>query len=164
MKVFDKLILVSKESILEKRFGVDKEAYEKLSQKEKDIANIKFPTEDEENFMQVFKSTAPQLARLQRKMSICLDVEVKEYDFDKVIFTYAGNDYTLLEPKNAYRICKAIDDGSLEALQELCKQGCVLINVNPVLDIKSESATIKVDELNMIKNVAEKFFFQTFLA
>lgn len=163
MEVFDKLILVSKESILEKRFGVDKEAYEKLSQKEKDLANIKFPTVDEENFMKVFKSTAPQLARLQRKMSICLDVEVKEYDFDKVVFTYSGNDYTLLAPKNAYRICKSIEDGGLEALQEMCKQGCILVNEKVVDDIQTEKSILQVDEIRLLKGVAEKFFFQTFL-
>ncbi len=163
MQVFDKLILVSKESILEKRFGIDKEAFEKLDEKTKASLKDKLPTEEEESFMQVFKSTAPQLARLQRKMSICLDVEVLEYDFDSVLFTYANNKYKLLAPKNAYRICKALEDDTLEGLQEMAKQGCIFINDKPVLDVKQDNA-VQVDELQILKNISEKFFFQTFLA
>lgn len=162
MKVFNELIKVSKESILKKHFGIDMEAYNKLSEKDKLAANELFPTEDEKLFMEVYKSTAPQLARLQRKMSVCLEVEVTEYDFDKVVFKYGKSDYMLLAPKNAYRICLAIDKGAIEALVEMAKQGCLIIDGNIVSDILKDGA-LQVDEMQILKSVADKFFFQTFM-
>lgn len=162
MKVFNDLILVSKESILNKVFDIDMEKYEKLSDKEKEIAKVSFPTEVEKDFMTVYRSTAPQLARLQRKMSVCLYVEVLEFSFDHIIFTFAGNKYKIVSAKNAYRICKAIDKGMLEAVQELCVQGCVTVNDKPITDIMGEGI-LQIDEIQLLRNVAEKFFFQTFL-
>ena len=103
MQVFNELIKVSKESILNKHFEIDMVAYEKLSESEKESIKNLFPTDDEKNFMQVFKSTAPQLARLQRKMSVCLDVEVLDYDFNCITFTYSGNTYEIQSCKNAYK-------------------------------------------------------------
>lgn len=162
MKVFNELILVSKESILKKHFGIDMAAYEKLSEKEKLEVKDLFPTEEEENFMEVYRSSSPQLARLQRKMSVCLDVEVLEYDFDSVLFTFAGNRYKTIAPKNAYRICLALEKGTLDALQEMAKQGCIFMNDNPILNL-GQDGSIQIDELQMIKTVVEKFFFQTFM-
>ena len=162
--VFNKLILVSKESILKKHFGIDMIAYEKLSESEKEKVKELFPTDDENAFMEVYKSTAPQLARLQRKMSVCLDVEVLEYDFDFIVFTYAGNVYKLLAPKNAYRICKVLENENdgLEGLQELAKQGCLFVNDKSIMDLRQDKV-LEVDEMQLLKKVSEKFFFQTFI-
>lgn len=162
MKVFDKLILVSKESILSKLFQIDMEAFNRLPEKEKEKIEKLFPTENENDFMEVYNSTAPQLARLKRKMSVCLDVEVLEYDFNYIVFTYAGNKYKLLAPKNAYKISQALDDGVLSALSEMAKQGCIFINENLVGSITNDTS-LQVDELEILKKVSDKFFFQTFL-
>lgn len=162
MEIFNDLILVSKESILRKHFNIDMNAYGKLSEKEKEIAGDIIPTEDEKNFMTVFNSTSPQLARLQRKMSVCLEVEVLEFAFDFVIFTFAKNKYRVIAPKNAYRICQALENGNLEGLQEMGKQGCIWVNENPVNDIKADNV-LQIDEIQILKSVVEKFFFQTFI-
>ena len=162
MKVFNELLLVSKESILSKIFDIDQEKFEKLPDSEKEEAKKLFPTESEKNFMTVFRSTSPQLARLQRKMSVCLDVEVIEYDFNKITFTYAGNTYKLLSPKNAYRICQALETDSFTALKEMGKQGCIFINEKQILDVTQDNA-LEVDELRIIEKVVDKFFFQTFI-
>lgn len=156
------LVHVSKQSILTKHFGIDLKAFEKLSEKEKEEARKVFPTSAEEKFMEIFKSDMPQLARLQRKMSVCLEVEVLRYDFDFVEFNYSGNIFKLEASKNAYRICKALEKDNLEGLQELCKQGCVLKDGQPVTDIK-ENSSLQIDEIQVLKSVATKFFFQTFL-
>lgn len=163
MQVFNELIKVSKESILNKHFEIDMVAYEKLSESEKESVKNLFPTDDEKNFMQVFKSTAPQLARLQRKMSVCLDVEVLDYDFNCITFTYSGNIYEIQSCKNAYKICQALEKSTLEAVYELGKQGCIRINEKLIGDIKQDK-TIEVDELMLIQKVTDKFFFQTFIA
>ena len=90
------LVHVSKQSILTKHFGIDMKAFEKLSEKEKEEAKKVIPTSEEEKFMEIFKSDIPQLARLQRKMSVCLDVEVIAYDFD-FIFLESNRERTHTE-------------------------------------------------------------------
>jgi hypothetical protein len=159
--MINELVLVSKQSILKKHFGIDMDEFNKLSEKEKEEVKKVFPTEEEIKFMEIFKSDMPQLARLQRKMSVCLEVEVSYYDFENIEFNYSGSVYKLLAPKNAYRICKALEKDSLEGLQDLCKQGCVLKDNQNVNDIKENS--LQVDEIQILKLVADKFFFQTFL-
>ena len=158
----NELVHVSKQSILTKHFGIDLKAFEKLSEKEKLEAKKVFPTENEEKFMTIFKSDMPQLARLQRKMSICLEVEVIEYDFDFVEFNFSGNIFRMEASKNAYRICKALEKDYLEGLQEMCKQGCILKDGIAITDIK-ENVSLQIDEIQILKLVATKFFFQTFL-
>lgn len=158
MKVFDKLIHVSKAHFLaaEKVWEVPR----KLSKAE--FAKIKpfLPTEDEKAFMEILRSNMPQLARLQRKMSVCLDVEVTELSDDRISFKYGEDSYTLTEPKNAYKICPAIEKSKLDALIEMNVQGCVLKNDEAVKDVRDG---FRVDELRLLCDVASKFFFQTFL-
>ena len=158
----NELVHVSKQSILTKHFGIDMKAFEKLSDTEKEEAKKVIPTSEEEKFMEIFKSDIPQLARLQRKMSVCLDVEVLKYDFDFVEFNFSGNIFRIESGKNAYRICKALEKDYLEGLQELCKQGCILKDGSPITDIK-ENTTLQIDEIQILKLVSTKFFFQMFL-
>ena len=160
MKVFDRLIKVSKASIAEKLFDVDTS---KLSKKELKKVQPFLPTEDENDFMYVFRSRLPELARLQRKMSVCLEVEVTELEEDKVSFLYGRDTFTLLDPPNTYRIAMALDkeSGQLEAVAEMAAQKAILKNGVPVEDVKSGG--LKIDELKTIQNVASRFFFQTFL-
>ena len=118
MKVFDKLIRVSKAAINEKHFGPDftREVLEaKLTGEDLEKALALLPTEDEQDFMTIFKSGVAGLARLQRKMSVCLDVEVLELEDDRVKYDYAGNIYEIREPKNAFKICTELDKSSLDA-------------------------------------------------
>lgn len=164
MKVPERLILVSKQSILNKHFNIDMAKFNALSETEKEIARESlFPTENEKAFMEIHNSKAPQLARLQRKMSVCLEVEVLEYDHNFIVFEYAGNTYRMTNPRNAYRICQALEnDDSLSGLWELAKQGCLQINDKVVTDLDKDEI-LQVDEIMLLKKIASKFFFQPFM-
>ena len=163
MKVFDKLIRVSKKSFAEKLFDVD---VSKLSKKELKKVQPFLPTEDEQAFAEVYRSTMPELARLQRKMSVCLDVEVTELEEEKISFLYGRHTYTLLDPANSYLMCQALEKKqasetlNLTAVKALAEQKCVLKDGEPVIDLKTG---FKIDELLLIEKVATEFFFQIFL-
>lgn len=170
MKVFDKLIRVSKASINEKLFG-DEYTRENLEAKltgealEKALALL--PTETEQEFMNVFKSNIAGLARLQRKMSVCLDVEVTEMEEDRIVYEYADKFYEIKEPKNAFKICTELEKSSLDAFVEVCRQKCFSEidkegNSKVIDDIKKDGA-IKLDALNLAVKVCDKFFFRTFI-
>lgn len=160
MKVFDKLILVSKASIDEKRFLSETELA-KLSKADLKKITPFLPSEEEKDFYEVYSSKMPQLARLQRKMSVCLDVEVTELEEEKLVFIYGPSTYTLIDPGNAFQICRALEKSSLDALAEMASQGCVLRDGEPLTNIKN--GHVKIDELKLLEKVASKFFFQTFL-
>lgn len=158
MKVYDKLIRVSKKQIREKLFDVD---VGKLSKKElKKVAPF-LPTPEEVEFMEVFRSHMPELARLQRKMAVCLDVEVTELEEDRITFLFGRDSYTLTDPANSFLMCQALEKGVLQAVEAMALQKCILKNGEPVQDLRTG---LKMDEVTVVKNVADKFFFQTFLA
>jgi len=165
MKVFDKLIRVSKAAINEKHFGPDftREVLEaKLTGEDLEKALALLPTEEEQDFMTIFKSVVAGLARLQRKMSVCLDVEVLELEDDRVKYDYAGNIYEIREPKNAFKICTELDKSSLDAFVEVCRQECFFENGVLIKDVKKDGA-IKIDALVLAIRVCDKFFFRTFI-
>lgn len=165
MKVFDKLIKVSKASINEKLFGPEftKEKLEAtLAGEELEKALALLPTQEEQDWMDVFKSNVAGLARLQRKMSVCLDVEVLELEEDRIRYEYADKVYEIREPKNAFRVCTELDKSSLDAFVEVCRQKCFFENEKIIDDIKKDGA-IKIDALKLAQKVCDKFFFQTFI-
>jgi hypothetical protein len=165
MKVFDKLIKVSKASINEKLFGKEytKERLEaELEGEDLQKALALLPTEEEQDFMDIFKSNIAGLARLQRKMAVCLDVEVLELEDDRVKYEYAGNTYEIREPKNAFKICTELEKSSLDAFVEVCKQKCFSENDKVIDEVKKDGA-IKLDALNLAVKVCDKFFFRTFI-
>jgi hypothetical protein len=169
LKVFDKLIKVSKASFNEKYFNIKKEDLEKeLIEKglageelEKELSRL-LPTEEEQDFSEVFNSNIAGLARLQRKMRVCLIAEVIDLEEDRVKYTYAGNTYEIREPKNAFRICTELEKSSLNAFVEVCKQKCFSENDKIVEDVKKDGA-IPIDALRLAQTVCDQFFFQTFI-
>lgn len=171
MKVFDRLIKVSKASINEKLFGKDytREKLEAtLEGEDLEKALALLPTEEEQEFMDVFKSNIAGLARLQRKMSVCLDVEVLDLENDRIKYEYADKVYEIREPKNAFRICTELEKSSLDAFVEVCKQRCfsefTKEGTEKVIDDIKKDGAIKLDALNLAVKVCDKFFFQTFIA
>lgn len=156
MKVFDKLIRVSKASILEKRFGVN---VDKLTKKERKVIERYLPTEDEIDFMEIFQSPIPELARLKRKMSVCVDVEVTELEDEKVTFIFGSDKITLTEPQDAWKLCQALEKSTLDGVAAMFMQGCIQKNGK----IVDDKASLKIDEVRVIELVASKFFFQIFL-
>ena len=157
MKVFDKLIRVSKASFTEKLFDVDEK---KLSKSEFKKVKAFLPSEEEKDFAEVFRSKNAQLARLQRKMSVCLIVEVKELEEEKVSFEYGKDLYTLTEPTDPLKLCQAIEKSVLDGFLELDAQRCVYKNGE---NVSVRTGTLKVDEIRILEKVADRFFFQTFL-
>ena len=153
------LIKVSKKSILGKKFNVD---ISKLSQEEIKVLEPYLPTQEEKTFMEIYHLDAPQLVRLQRKMSVCLDVEVTELEEEKVSFVYGGSTYTILSPKNAFGICSALEKSKIQGFVELGLQGCLLKNGNLLDDVR-KVGVLAVDEMQVLSSVADKFFFQTCL-
>lgn len=150
MKAYDKLIRVSRASINSKLFD-----------SKGPIPKEKQPTEDERSFVEIMQSEMPQLERLKRKMSVCLDAEVSELDDGYVSYSYVNNKYTLREPTNAFKICAALDKGTLDAVSEMAEQGCILRNGEKIGGLRDGS--VKTDELRLIERIATKFFFQTYL-
>jgi hypothetical protein len=170
MKVFDKLLKVSKSSINEKLFSKEytRERLEaELEGEELGKALALLPTEEEQEFMEVFKANIAGLARLQRKMSVCLDVEVIDLEDDRIKYEYADKFYEIREPKNAFRICTELDQSLLAGFVEVCKQKCFSEidkdgNEKVIDDIRKDGV-IKLDALNLAVKVCDKFFFQTFI-
>lgn len=163
MRIPDKLIRVSRESIYSKRFDVTEEQLiANLDGKELEEAIAFIPTDEEREFMEIFNSRIPQLARLQRKMSVCLDAEVTELSEEYVSYEYAGKTFRISAPKNAYRICTALDKGISDGFAEMCSQGVVEVSGKAILDVKRDSS-LGVDELKLMMKISSKFFFQTYL-
>lgn len=170
MKIFDKLIRVSKSSINEKLFGPEytkEKLEEKLEGEDLEKALALLPTEEEQDFMNVFKSNIAGLARLQRKMSVCLDVEVLELEEDRIRYEYADKVYEIREPKNAFRICTELEKSSLDGFVEVCRQKCFSEfgkdGVEKIIDDVKKDGSIKLDALNLAVKVCDKFFFRTFI-
>lgn len=156
------LIKVSKASITTKLFEIAPEKLASLSKEELDKVTPLLPTEEEKAFMEIYQSNAPQLVRLQRKMSVCLDVEVLELSDDKVSYEYGEKTFSIEEPKNAFRICSALEKSRLEAFSEMALQGCFFVGGTQVTNLK-DTKEVATDEIMTALKVADKFFFQTFL-
>ena len=163
MKVPEKLILVSRKSIYEKRFDITEEQIlEHYQGDDLDAAIASLPTEDEKEFMKIYRSEMPELARFRRKISVCLDAEVKELSDDLVEYEYAGKVFKITSPKNAFRICTALDKGITEGFAELCLQGSISVDGKQIMDVRKDSS-IAVDELQLLIKISSKFFFLTYL-
>ncbi len=158
------LIRVSRASFLSKTFDVNEdELIAKLTGEELEAAIAELPTEEEKEFMKIFRSSAPELERMKRKMSVCLDAEVLELEEDRVVYEYAGKKFEILSPKNVFKISQMLDRGISEAFSEMCVQGCVSVDGNPLTDVKNK-CPIGVDEFQLLVLITRKFFFQIYLA
>lgn len=153
------MIIVSREKINKKYFGLDENKIRsELKGKELEEALSLLPTDDENQWMKIFRSTAPELARMQRKMSVCLDAEIKEYSDSYVVYTYSGTEYEIKSPTNSFNILRALETSTSSAFEELSKQGC-LKKSGVDVDIKTEP----VDSLSLLLKIADKFFFRIYL-
>lgn len=164
MRVPDTLIRVSGSAIREKVFGVtEAQLREKFPEgPDLDEALSLLPTEEEQEFMEIYQSSMPQLARLRRKLSVCLEAEVTEMSEDVLVYEFAGKSYRLESPKNAFRICTAVEKGTPEGFAEMVAQGCVSIDGKALTDVRG-GAGLAVDELRLMMSMADRFFFQTYL-
>lgn len=155
------LIKVSRASINEKLFDItEEEMRTKLSGEELEKALLLLPTEDEKEWMKIYRFGAPELARAQRKMSVCLDVEVDEYREDFISYTYSGSKYSIKSPVNSFRVSESLEKSKHAGFEEMCKQGCVTVN-EKITDIRKDN--LSIDEMSLLIKITDKFFFQIYL-
>lgn len=161
MKIPETLIRVSKEQILKKTFDVTEEQLRgRLSGQELEAALALLPTDEEKQWMDIFNSEAPQLARIRRKMSVCIDAEITDLSEDAISWEYGGSKYRVESPNNAFRVCSALQRSALDAVAEMCRQKCVKMNARPV-DI-TKPGVMPVDDMQLLVLIVSKFFFQIF--
>ena len=153
------LIKVSRNSFFNKLFDVtEKELREKLKGDELDAALKQLPDETELEFMKIWRSAAPELARLQRKMSVCFDAEIQELEEDKISYLYNNKLFSVTSPSNSFSVSKKLDLSRHDALIEMNNQSCINVNTK-VPDL----ARLEIDELNLLILIVSKFFFQIYL-
>jgi len=149
-----------KRSITQKLFKTSEaEIREKLSGEELEEGLKLLPTDEEREWMKIFTSNAPELARLQRKMSVCLDADIDELEENKISFTYGNDKYEISGPFNSFRVLKSLEDSKSDALLEMAKQGCIKKLGTAIYTLDKEP----MDVLNLILKITNKFFFQSFL-
>ena len=154
-----KLIRVSRSSYLNKLFKVtEQQLREKLSGDELAKALKQLPTDDEKEFTRIFESNAPELLRLQRKMSVCLDAEVSKLENDLVEYAFNNKTVSVSTPKNSWFLSRKLADSKHDALYELNEQGCILVDGK-----KIDLTTFEVDEINLLLKIVDKFFFMIYL-
>lgn len=154
-----KLIKVPR-SITQKLFKItEAELREKLTGEELEEGLKLLPTEDEKDWMRIFNSNAPELARVQRKMSVCLDADIDEIEENKISFTYGNDKYEISGPFNSFKVLKTLEDSKSDALLEMAKQGCIKKSGVAIYILDKEP----IDALNLILKITDKFFFQSFM-
>lgn len=118
------------------------------------------PTEEEKNWYKILKSTAPELEKLRKRLSVCAIADVAEYDNSKVVISYDGINYSIGKPANGLRIARAREYSVMSALEELNAQRCITVNNAP---IPKDFGGIDTEAIQLMATVAEKFFFTPYL-
>lgn len=118
------------------------------------------PTVEEAEWLKILKSTAPELEKLRKKLSVCYIADVVEYDASKVTFSYDGETFTINKPVNGLRIARAREYSIMSALEELNAQRCITQNGVP---IAKDFSGIDTEVIQLMASVAEKFFFTPYL-
>lgn len=143
--------------ILDKLFGLTEDQIRaQVAPEEVEETLARLATPEEENWMRIFKSTAPELERLQRRMSVCLDAEVIELTDEKVVYEFSGRKYEIKAPTNSFRVSAALEKSRHDAFAEMINQKCFSVDGQAVT-----LASIKLapDEVNLAVRIAGKFFF-----
>lgn len=118
------------------------------------------PTEEEKRWFEIMKSTVPELEKIRKKLSVCAISEVVSYDKNHVTFVYDGVNYTVNKPVNSLRIARAREYSAMSALEELNAQRCITIGAVP---ISKDFSGIDAEVIQIMSQVADKFFFMPFL-
>jgi hypothetical protein len=118
------------------------------------------PTEEEKNWFTILKSDAPEQEKIRKRLSVCGLAEVIEYDKDKVTFEYDKIKYTINKPNNSLRIARQREFSIMSALEELNSQRCITSNGVP---IAKDFSGIDVEAIQIISEIAERFFFTPYL-
>lgn len=142
---------VSRERIL---YGIDSESSEIGD------GTTSAPTEEEKRWFTIMKSTAPELEKLRKKLSVCGIAEIISYNKDHVTFSYDNVNYTVNKPVNSLKIARAREFSIMSALEELNLQRCIMISGVP---IPKDFSGIDTEVIQILSSISEKFFFTPYL-
>ncbi len=157
-------LIISQKSLLKKVWGdeifkVEEKIKNAKTEEEREKLRELLPTEEEKNWMDVFRSDASELLRIQSKMAVCFDVEVLEMSLDEISFLYSGEKYKIKSPEKVLSVYKKLEISTIDAVEEFIAQKTVEKNG----DIISSISELKfIDEMKTISNVIKKFFFLIF--
>jgi len=118
------------------------------------------PTEEEKKWLDIMKSTVPELEKIRKKLSVCGIAEVVSYDRNQVTFNYDSVNYTINKPANSLRVARAREYSIMGALEELNAQRCITIGQVP---IAKDFSGIDAEIIQLMASVAENFFFTPYL-
>ena len=118
------------------------------------------PTEEERNWLNILKSTAPEHEKIRKKLSVCALADVVAYGPDSVTIEYDGKKITIEKPVNSLRIARSREYSIVGAVEELNNQRCIKSGGVP---IAKDFSGIDVEVIRLIADVAENFFFTPFL-
>lgn len=118
------------------------------------------PTEEEKRWLDIMKSTVPELEKVRKKLSVCAIAEIVSYDKNGVVFVYDGVNYTVNKPTNSLKIARAREYSVMSALEELNNQRCITIGQAP---IPKDFSGVDAEVIQLMSQVADKFFFMPYL-
>lgn len=118
------------------------------------------PTEEERAWIDVMRSEAPELASKKKRLSVCANADVVEYNSDAVKLSYDGIIYTIKKPSNSLQIARARERSVTDALEALNVQRCIVVGAVP---IAKDFSNVSVEVIELLKTVAESFFFAPYL-
>lgn len=149
---------VSRASVLKKNFTLPEHTLRATLSAED--AEEQIPTQQEKNWWAIVEGKGKYRDVLRRKITICLDVEVEEMREDFISYEYNAKKFSVSAPINSFAISRALEVSKHNAFVVLCSQGCVKLNGMP---INAEKNTLGVDELSLLVDVANRFFFQWYV-
>lgn len=118
------------------------------------------PSAEEKEWLNLMRSTAPELEKIRKKISVCALAEIIEYTPDSLTFEYDQIKYTINKPNNSLRIARARENSITAAVEELNFQRCIISSGVP---IPKDFSGIDSDVIQLISSVAESFFFTPYL-
>jgi hypothetical protein len=118
------------------------------------------PTEEERAWLDILKSTAPELEKTKKKISVCAFADVIEYSKESITVLYDGIKYTIKKPANGFRIARAMESSVSDAFAELNEQRQIVIGAVP---LPKDFSGIETEVIILLTKVAESFFFAPYL-
>ena len=118
------------------------------------------PTEEEKAWMDIVASTAPELEVRKKKLLVCTDADIEDYDANSVKVRYDGVTYIIKKPANSLQIARAREHSVMAAFEVLNAQGCVCVGAVP---FAKDFFGVPVEVIRLLSTVAENFFFMPYL-
>jgi len=118
------------------------------------------PTEEEKAWLDIIRSNDPERERIRKKLYVCVIADVVEYSPESVTVMYDGVRYTIKKPINGFRIAKAREISTMDALEELNAQRQIVVGAVP---LPKDFSGVEAEVIQVLAKVAENFFFTPYL-